>query len=281
MLKIGEFSTIARVSDVLLRHYDDLDLFKPHFVDPENGYRYYKMDQLSELNRILALRDLGLSLDQIGRLVKDNINPDEIQGMLKLKQAQIEQDIVEEQTRLRRVASRLKQIQQQGTAVTHEVVIKTLPAQPFLSIRESMPYIRQSGWLYYQVAEAIREHQGLGASYCMAIFHDPAFREENTDFELGFLLNEPRPIFIPLPKKRQLTVKTLSPIAKALTCIHKGPWAEIHLGFAAIGHWMELNQLQISGNPRELYLNLVPPADDEKLIVEIQIPVQTKSEEKL
>ena len=98
MLKIGEFSTIAGYM-MLLRHYDDLDLFKPHFVDPENGYRYYNIDQLSDLNRILALRDLGFSLDQIGRLVKDNINPDEIQGMLKLKQAQIEQDIAEEQTR--------------------------------------------------------------------------------------------------------------------------------------------------------------------------------------
>lgn len=277
MFKIGEFSTIARVSDVLLRHYDELDLFKPHYVDPDNGYRYYVMDQLPLLNRILALRDLGLSLDQIGRLVQDNISPDEIQGMLKLKQAQIEQEIAAEQARLRRVASRLKQVQQHGTAVQPEVVMKTFPEQHFLSIREPMPYIRQSGWLYYQITDAIREHQVAGLSYCMAIFHDSTFREKNTDFELGFLLNEPHQVSVPLPQDRQLTVKTLPPVEKALTCVHAGPWAEIHLGFGAIGQWMETQNLKISGKPRELYFNLVPPEQDERLIVEIQIPVREKS----
>ena len=277
MFKIGEFSTIARVSDVLLRHYDELDLFKPHYVDPDNGYRYYMMDQLPLLNRILALRDLGLSLDQIGRLIQDNITPDEIQGMLKLKKAQIEQEISAEQARLRRVASRLKQVQQQGTAVQPEVVMKTLPEQHFLSIREPIPYIRQSGWLYYQITDAVREQQVAGLSYCMAIFHDPAFREKNTDFELGFLLNEARQISIPLPQARQLTVKTLVPVDQALTCVHTGPWAEMHLGFSVIGQWMETQNLRITGKPRELYLNLVPPEEDEKLIVEIQIPVTVGS----
>lgn len=96
MLKIGEFSTIARVSDVLLRHYDQLDLFKPAYVDPDSGYRYYTIDQLPDLNRILALRDLGFSLEQVGRLVSDNISAEEVQGMLKLKRAQIEQLVSEE-----------------------------------------------------------------------------------------------------------------------------------------------------------------------------------------
>jgi len=277
MFKIGEFSTIARVSDVLLRHYDELNLFKPHFVDPDNGYRYYIMDQLPTLNRILALRDLGLSLDQIGRLIQDNIGPDEIQGMLKLRQAQIEQDIAAEQARLRRVASRLKQVQQHGTAVQPEVVMKTFPEQHFLSIREPVPYIRQSGWLYYQISNAVHEQQVAGLSHCMAIFHDSTFREKNTDFELGFLLHEPRQVSVSLPQNRQLTVKTLPPVSQALTCVHIGPWAEIHLGFGAIGRWMEAQNLEISGKPRELYLNLVPPEEDENLIVEVQIPVSETS----
>jgi len=276
MFKIGEFSTIARVSDVLLRHYDEVDLFKPHYVDPENGYRYYVMEQLPELNRILALRELGFSLEKIGRLIEDNVSPDEIQDMLKLRQAQIEQAIAEEQARLRWVASRLKQIQQHGSTLAHDVVLKAFPPQSFLSIRQPIPYIRRSGWLYFQIADAVREHQVRGLGHCMAIFHDPAFREKNTDFELGFLLDEPRQITIPLPDKRRLTVKTLPPVEQALTCVHAGPWAEIHLGFDAIGRRMEANNLGIAGKSRELYLNLVSPEEDEKLIVEIQIPVARK-----
>ncbi|MBC7811584.1 MAG: MerR family DNA-binding transcriptional regulator, partial [Burkholderiales bacterium] len=61
MFKIGDFSKISQVSARMLRHYDDIDLFKPAHIDPFTGYRYYTVDQLPRLNRLLALKDLGLS----------------------------------------------------------------------------------------------------------------------------------------------------------------------------------------------------------------------------
>jgi len=273
MFKIGEFSTIARVSDVLLRHYDEIGLFEPAYTDPENGYRYYAMDQLPQLNRILALRDLGLSLEQVKRLLLDNITPAEIQGMLKLKQAQIEQVLQEEQARLRRVAARLKHVQEHGKLPEYDVVMKEIPAHPFLSIREPVPMIRESGWLYWQVSEAVIRDPVPGISYCMALFHDPYFRYENVDFELGFLLKDRIEVSRALPEGRQMTVRDLPPIEQALTCVHTGPWSEMHLGFAAIGAWMEANNMDISGKTREMYLNLVPPEKEQGLVVEIQIPV--------
>ena len=274
MFKIGEFSNIARVSGVLLRHYDQIGLFKPIHVNPENGYRYYTIEQLPDLNRILALRDLGFTLEQIGRLVQDNISPDEIQGMLKLKQAQIEQAVAEEQRRLRRIASRLKQVQQHGIFAQHEIVLKPLPANHFLSIREPIPQLATAGHLYYEVGNAVRQNVRTLATYCMAIYHDPIFCSEGTDFELGYLLDEAQELEVPLANGRFLTTKQLPPITQAVTCIHAGPWAEIHIGFSAIGHWLEANNFAIGGNARELYLNLVPPEQDDKLIVELQIPIQ-------
>jgi DNA-binding transcriptional MerR regulator len=274
MFKIGDFSTIARVSDVLLRHYDQIDLFKPTYVDPENGYRYYTIEQLPELNRILALRDLGFTLEQVGHLISDDISAEEVQGMLRLKQAQIEQLVTKERARLRRVESRLKQIRQHDRlAVQEDVVLKSIPEQCFLSVREPVPFIRESGWLYYQVSDAVRRYQLPGLGHCMAIFHEPAFRERNVDFELGFLLYDRPEDSIPLPGGRLLTVKQLKPIEQVLTYVHSGPWSEIHLGFSVIGRWIETDDLRIAGRPRELYLNLVPPEEDDQLIVEIQIPV--------
>lgn len=273
MFKIGEFSTLARVSDVLLRHYDQSDLFKPAYVDPDSGYRYYTMEQLPELNRILALRDLGFTLEQVGRLLDSDISLAEVQGMLKLKRSQIERVVTEEQARLRRVESRLKTIQEQEKLTRQEIVMKSIPELSFLSIREPVPFIRKSGWLYYQVSDAVRSWQVPGLGYCMAIFHEPAFREKNVDFELGFLINKPGDFILPLPEGRELTVHQLEPLNHALTYVHTGPWPEIHLGFSAIGRWIEANEMRIAGRPRELYLNLVPPEEDDKLIVEIQIPV--------
>jgi DNA-binding transcriptional MerR regulator len=62
MFKIGDFSRIARVSCRLLRYYDELGLLRPTLVDRDSGYRYYSASQLQQLNRILVLKELGLSL---------------------------------------------------------------------------------------------------------------------------------------------------------------------------------------------------------------------------
>jgi len=62
MFSIGEFSQVARVAPRQLRHYEELGLLKPERIDPETGYRFYSALQLPRLNRILALKDLGLSL---------------------------------------------------------------------------------------------------------------------------------------------------------------------------------------------------------------------------
>src|SRR5262245_12572379 len=65
MFRIGEFSRIARVSCRLLRYYDEIGLFTPARIEQASGYRYYSAAQLPRLNRILVLRELGLSLEQI------------------------------------------------------------------------------------------------------------------------------------------------------------------------------------------------------------------------
>jgi DNA-binding transcriptional MerR regulator len=59
MIKIGDFAHLSQVSVVTLRYYDEMDLLKPVKVDDFTGYRYYSAEQLSRLNRILALKDLA------------------------------------------------------------------------------------------------------------------------------------------------------------------------------------------------------------------------------
>ena len=62
LFKIGDFSQIGQVSVRMLRHYDELGLLKPAYVDRLTDYRYYSLEQLPKLNRLLALKDLGFSL---------------------------------------------------------------------------------------------------------------------------------------------------------------------------------------------------------------------------
>ncbi len=133
MFKIGEFAKIAQVSGRLLRYYDGIGLFTPEQIDPDSGYRFYSAAQLPRLNRILALRDLGLTLDQIGRMLDGDISGDEIRGMLFMRKAQIEQNLQEEIGRLNQVELRLKQIEQEDHPWTADVIIKEVPALPILA----------------------------------------------------------------------------------------------------------------------------------------------------
>jgi DNA-binding transcriptional MerR regulator len=86
MFSIGEFARLGGVSVRTLRHYDEIGLLRPARVDQDTGYRGYTADQLGQLNRVMALKELGLSLTQARRLL-DGITLDELHGMLILRRA--------------------------------------------------------------------------------------------------------------------------------------------------------------------------------------------------
>jgi len=77
MLKIGDFSKIAKISIRMLRHYDQIGLLKPAYIDNLTSYRSYSIDQLPRLNRILFLKDIGFSLNEVMNLINEHISIDE------------------------------------------------------------------------------------------------------------------------------------------------------------------------------------------------------------
>ncbi len=99
MFKIGDFSKLGQVSSRMLRHYDQLGLLQPSQIDKWTGYRYYAIDQLPRLHRIIALKDLGLSLEQIGQLLSagDDLPVEQLRGMLMLRHSEIKRDLQPQQ----------------------------------------------------------------------------------------------------------------------------------------------------------------------------------------
>src|SRR5271168_4465477 len=124
MFRIGEFAQIAQVSGRQLRFYDQLGLLRPAHIDTQTGYRYYTIRQLPRLNSILALKELGLSLEQIGPLLEKEMSPKELRAMLTMKRAQIERSLQEEESRLRHIESRIAQIDKHGSVEDFDVVMK-------------------------------------------------------------------------------------------------------------------------------------------------------------
>src|SRR5690242_2411161 len=121
MFKIGEFSKLVQVSVPTLRYYDQVGLLKPALVDQETGYRYYSANQLPRLHRILALKSLGFDLAQIAAVLAEGITPEQMRGMLRLRHAQISQQLVDAQNQMKEVEARLQHIEQEERISSYDV----------------------------------------------------------------------------------------------------------------------------------------------------------------
>lgn len=128
MFNIGDFARSGRVSVRMLRHYDAIGLLRPATVDPVTGYRLYSPDQLARLNRVVALKDLGFTLEQVATIVDDEIEVDELRGMLRLRQAELRERIASDTARLGRVQARLRVIEMEDAMSSDEVQVKTVHA---------------------------------------------------------------------------------------------------------------------------------------------------------
>src|SRR5512140_84267 len=147
MIKIGDFSKLAHVSVKTLHHYDELGLLTPAHVDRYSGYRYYALDQLAVLNRILALKDLGLSLDQITQLLHEDLSIAEMRGMLRLKQMELASQVAEEQAALiARVTAASEELipparqSLLGLLQQHLNAARLKPAGPWFALMDDLPY---------------------------------------------------------------------------------------------------------------------------------------------
>jgi predicted transcriptional regulator YdeE len=142
MLKVGDFSQLAHVTVKALRHYDEIGLLKPVWIDRFSGYRYYTPGQLPRLNRILALKDLGFSLAQIRDLLDDDLPSSKLCEIFRQKQAELEQRVVKDQNRLQWVAERLEEIERQGYLPLNEMALKPiLITHPFRKEKDMEPKI--------------------------------------------------------------------------------------------------------------------------------------------
>src|SRR5947209_13863728 len=128
MLSIGDFARHGRVSVRMLRHYDAIGLLQPAYVDPVTGYRSYEAQQLSRLNRVVALKDLGFTLQQVQSILDDKVSVEELRGMLRLRQADLQSQISSDTSRLVQVEARLQIIEREGGMPSDDVQIKHIPA---------------------------------------------------------------------------------------------------------------------------------------------------------
>jgi DNA-binding transcriptional MerR regulator len=273
MFRIGDFSRIARVSCRLLRHYDELGLLKPVRVDALTGYRYYSAAQLARLNRILVLKDLGLSLEQIGPIVDHDVSPQELRGMLLMRRAQAEQAVAAEADRLRQIEARIAQLDA-GGAPLDDVVLRAEPARRLLAVRERLPSFAAARGVLAELIAALPAGLGEAAlGELVGIAHSPEFEPDDLDVELGFYLRAEVAAPMQLPSGRVVSPSLLPAVAKMATCVRLGPPEQAHAVTARIGQFAERHGYCLAGPAREVFLKRPQLDRMAESVVEMQFPL--------
>jgi effector-binding domain-containing protein len=270
MFKIGDFSRLSRISVKTLRYYDEIGLLKPVKVDQFTSYRYYSADQLPRLNYIIALKDMGLSLEEVATLVNNDLTPHQMRDIFVLKRGELRRRVNEEQRRLEQVEKLLGQLEKEGAMPDYQVTIKKLEPQLIASIRDILPTYGDVGPLYGEIFKYLgKKWVFKPAGSPMMICHDGEYKESDVDVEVAV------PIGKNISGSDRVKVYELPGVEQAACTIYKGPYEGISEAYNALMSWIEGNGYQIIGNDRELYLtdpNKVK--DPSENITEIQFPVK-------
>ena len=268
MFKIGDFSRLTRVTVKALRHYDELGLLSPSRVDAETGYRYYSTGQMPRLHRILALKDLGFSLQQVGMMLGGDLPPDLLRGMLERRRDEVRQQVEEEQRRLRSVEARLQLLMQGERSMSQpEVLVKKVEAQRVVSLRRVIPTYPHVKDLFDELCGYLGGLELQPAGPPMALYHESECRERDVDAEVAV------PVRVDVPERGEIRMRTLEG-AEVASIVHVGPYEALPAAYDVLMRWIEAHQSRLAIPARELYLKGPESGDGpETWVTEIQIPL--------
>ncbi|MFF3271921.1 MerR family transcriptional regulator [Streptomyces chrestomyceticus] len=271
MFTIGEFAGHGRVSARMLRHYDAIGLLRPARTDPATGYRYYEAGQLARLNRIIALKDLGFSLQQVTAILDEQVSAAELRGMLRLRRAELTAAVTAAGARLARVEARLRTIEGEGRLAADEVVVKRVEAVRVAQLTGTAASFGPEDIgpvvgplydeLFRRLATAGVEPAGPGiAHYADA----PGGGDRITVHAAVVVAAVPQP-------SHDFAIVDLPPLAQAATVVHRGPMERVLPTAQVLARWLDDSPYRSAGYPRELTLEC--PEDREGWVTELQEPI--------
>jgi len=263
MFRIGDFARLSRVSVKTLRFYDEVGLLKPTYVDRATGYRYYSATLLPRLNRILAFKDLGLSLGEIIHLLEGGLPAGRVRELLHCRREALARRIERERAQLAEVETWLARIEQSGRVPDHEVTIKRVAPRLVASVRGVLPSYADVEDLFDELHGHLK-HRGAPLERG-AIWHSCAGQRRRIDCEAIVFLREPA------PNAGRAQVYEL-PDETVACIIHQGSDETCGQAYRAARSWITSHGYAIAGPNRELYWQ-GGLGDDDSGVIEIQFPI--------
>ena len=247
MFKIGEFARMSGVSAKRLRHYDEVGLFRPAWVDPGSGYRFYSPTQLPELYRIVTLRELGIPLADVAGLVRDGAD---LAAALTRRRA----DLVDEREALdRRLRALDIRVDLDAASAHMDVVVRRLERELVAGCRVVLGPGDDLEPVFNELEAHVRDTGCRAARPPATLIH----REDHSgrrDVEAVVPLDQP------IPSTGRVACRWL-PAGRAAAVIHRGAYEGLPRHRTGLDEWVARAGLQPNGPLRIVYLQFGADAD--------------------
>ena len=270
MLTIGDFARLGQVSPRMLRHYDEIGLLRPDRVDDPTGYRHYGAHQLARLHRLVALRDLGFHLDQIRSILDAEVTVEELRGMLRMRRAQIETTVEEEQARLRRVEAHLRALEVGDSMDVHDIVIKhTQPIRIAEAVGTAFGFGHENlAPVFAQLLpEVLGELGRAGLRPGISVAHYEEYAEDGSVvLHAGFEIGDQD--FADTVKVKAVEL----PVTRVASVVHRGSMENNVPTYEALVRWIDDSGYRRTGRSRELYHEWHED-DLTRNVTELQMPI--------
>ena len=245
-------------------------LLRPARAYPASGYWFYEAVQLARLTRIIALKHLGFTLDQVHRHADEKVSAEQLRGMLQLRQAELESAIAADTSRLTQVEARLRIIELEGAMPADDIQVKRIPAVRVAELTATAARLDPASInpviqpLYRELGERLGQAGLTPAGPAIAYYEDVPDGD-------GVIVHATLPVNADPGSAHGFEITDLPEITQAATIMHRGPIEDVMATIQTLARWIDENGYRSSGYARELTLEY--PDDPDKRITELQKPI--------
>lgn len=270
-MPIGRFARASRLSVKSLRNYDESGLLPASFVDPQTGYRYYRLEQLARADAIRSLRMVDMPLPQIAATLDGEDSSQVLMSHLVALEHQRDELNQKAQQLLRRI--HLKEYD-----MSTQVTMKPLAPLTAAAYRTATTHIE----VFNDIPAGFGEVMGAlgdavdptGAPF--TVFHQAPDGDSEGDIAMCVPVSA-------TTNPEDLVETTVDLIVfdqgTAASLIHEGSYDDMGRSYARVAVWIQERGHSVVGPTREIYLNSPADVEEADLRTELQFPIDAESAE--
>ena len=271
MLSIGEFSKICKVSTKTLRYYAEIGLILPNEINPENGYRYYAIEQLDTMLLIIRLKSYNFSLEEIKQMVESGeLDEEKLYIALTRKREDMKKKLYEQEKSLCQLECDISNLKSGKPIMSYlddiDVELVEVPMMCLLSVRKMVQadnFADEYGTCFGKLLGRIRKENLTMDSPPMVLFHSNEFSPFGLDTEFA------------IPIREYVTGTRDFKAGLCLKTVIEGSYSILSSVYAKQTKWAEQNGYECTGALFEVYVT--DPSQvrgEDELITEVYYPIR-------